>query len=90
MLIFAFLQLTFPSIMLLYSITVIFIHVTTLTRSQASGRYLGAIHVAHDILDHYDHPAARVGQVSRLMISGFSPFASYCVKFFKASMIFAG
>ena len=62
--------------MLLYSITVIFIHVTTLTRSQASEYYLRAIHGAHDILDHYDHPAARVAQVSRLMIPGFPPFAS--------------
>lgn len=56
-------QLSLSSILLLYSISVIYLDVLKLPREQGSRKHGPTIVSAYDILDRYEHPAAKVAQV---------------------------
>jgi len=63
-------QLSLSSILLLYSVSIIYMDILRLPREAATGSYSEAIRTADGLLEHYDHPAARVARVGQIRLIG--------------------
>lgn len=59
------LQLSLSAILLLYAISIIYMDILRMPQEEAIATYSSVVRTVANILDHYDHPAANVAQVSR-------------------------
>jgi hypothetical protein len=66
-------QLSLSAILLLYAISIIYMDILRLPQEEAIATYSSVVRTMSNILDHYDHPAAHVAQVSGPVNSGRGP-----------------